>query len=154
MYLSCYLVTVNFDQSVYGVMESDNMVSLRILLSQPSSLPFQVVINTIDVTAESNTCYMLINLAITLCSADIDDYSGGMITVNVSSGVLSQSFRLTIHEDNIVECSETFNVTIASISSCGITVGTNDNIEVIITDNDSKQIIQYFIITVTNHLTI
>ena len=67
-----------------------------------------------------------------------------MIIVNVSSGVSSQSFILTIYEDNIVECSETFNITIASISSCGATVGTNDNIEVIITDNDSKQITQYF----------
>ena len=128
-------------------MESDSTASIRILLSQASPIPFQVVINTIDVTAEGNICnieYKLIHLDITLYSADTDDYRGGKIVVNVSSGVLSQSFRLTIYEDNIVECSETFNITMTSISSW-VTVGDDDNSEVIITDNDSKQTMQYFI---------
>ena len=57
MYLSYYSVVVNFDQSTYGVMESDSTASVVILLSQPSSIPFQVVINTIDVIAEGNICH-------------------------------------------------------------------------------------------------
>ena len=57
MYLTYYSVIVNFDQSTYGVMESDSTASLVILLSQPSSIPFQVVINTIDVTAKGNICH-------------------------------------------------------------------------------------------------
>ena len=42
---------VSFDQSLYGVMEDNGTVSLVIALSQPSSLPFQVIVETIDVTA-------------------------------------------------------------------------------------------------------
>lgn len=51
---------INFNQSTYGVMEGDGTLSIHILLSQPSSVPFQVLINTIDVTAEGT-----FNLAIT-----------------------------------------------------------------------------------------
>ena len=62
-----YLVIVDFDQSAYGVMESDSTVSVGILLSQPSPIPFQVVINTIDVTAEGNICYNIKYMLINLC---------------------------------------------------------------------------------------
>lgn len=78
--------------------------------------------------------YNLCNLWCT----DGDDYSGGKITVNVSTGMISQSFVISIIEDDIVECSETFGVTIASVSSCGIRIGNNNNIKVMIADNDSK----------------
>ena len=52
--------------------------------------------------------------------------------------MISQSFVISIIEDDIVECSETFGVTIASVSSCGIRIGNNNNIKVMIADNDSK----------------
>ena len=42
---------MNFSQSSYGVMEDDGRVTLMIRLSQPSSVPFQVIVNTMDVTA-------------------------------------------------------------------------------------------------------
>ena len=38
-------------QSSYGVMEDDDTVTLTLQLSQTSSEPFQVTINTMDVTA-------------------------------------------------------------------------------------------------------
>ena len=44
---------VTFNQSSYEVMEYDESVTIAILLSQPSSVPFQVVINVTDLTAKS-----------------------------------------------------------------------------------------------------
>ena len=42
---------MNFSQLSCGVMEDDGRVTLMIRLSQPSSVPFQVIVNTMDVTA-------------------------------------------------------------------------------------------------------
>ena len=42
---------VGFSQSSYEVMEDNGTVSLVIALSQPSSVPFQVSIGTMNVTA-------------------------------------------------------------------------------------------------------
>ena len=46
-------VTVSFSQSSYGVMEDDGTVTLVIALSQPSSVPFEVTIGTVNMTASS-----------------------------------------------------------------------------------------------------
>ena len=42
---------MSFSQSSYRVMEDDGTVTLMITLSQQSSVPFQVIVNTMDVTA-------------------------------------------------------------------------------------------------------
>ena len=42
---------MNFNQSLYEVMEDDGEITLTLDLSQASSVPFNVTINTIDVTA-------------------------------------------------------------------------------------------------------
>ena len=42
---------MNFNQSSYEVMENDSLVTLSLELSQVSSVPFNVTINTMDVTA-------------------------------------------------------------------------------------------------------
>ena len=39
-------------------MEGDGIVSIVILLSQPSTVPFQVVINTFNVNAEGKVSYL------------------------------------------------------------------------------------------------
>ena len=44
-------VVVSFNQSSYEVMEDNGTVSLVIALSQPSSVPFEVSIGTMNVTA-------------------------------------------------------------------------------------------------------
>ena len=45
------LVMVNFNQSSYRVMENDGTVTIIMILSQPSSVQFQVMINVTDFTA-------------------------------------------------------------------------------------------------------
>jgi len=42
---------VEFSSSLYEVMENDDEVTLTLDLSQASSVPFNVTINTMDVTA-------------------------------------------------------------------------------------------------------
>ena len=42
---------MSFNQSSYGVMEDDGTVNIMIVLSQKSSVQFQVMINKTDVTA-------------------------------------------------------------------------------------------------------
>ena len=67
-----------------------------------------------------------------------NDYNGGMITVDVPAGVLSQSFQINITDDDVVECNETFSLTIVSVSGCGNVIGYVNTSEVIIIDNDCK----------------
>ena len=42
---------MSFSQSSYEVMEDDGTVTLTLQLSQMSSVPFEVTVNTMDVTA-------------------------------------------------------------------------------------------------------
>ena len=51
---------------------------------------------------------------------------------------MTQPFTVDIVDNNIVECDETFIVTITSVTTCGVTVGNNNRSEVTITDDDSK----------------
>ena len=58
--------------------------------------------------------------------------------VNVTAGVMIQQFTISINDNNIVECVETFTVTISSVTTCGVTIGSVSSTEVRITDDDSK----------------
>ena len=49
-----------------------------------------------------------------------------------------QSLTIPIVDNNIVECNGILNVTIVSVVTCGVTVGSNNISEVIITDDDRK----------------
>ena len=48
-------VMVDFKQSSYGVMEDGGTVTMIMILSQPSSVQFQVIISATDFTAKG-TC--------------------------------------------------------------------------------------------------
>ena len=55
----CLTVVVNFNQSSYGVMEEDGTISITIILSQASSVEFQVTINALNVCAIGNLYYRI-----------------------------------------------------------------------------------------------
>ena len=77
------------------------------------------------------------------------DYNGNPITVNVPAGVTMQPLTINILDNNIVECNETFNVTMVSVTTCGVTIGSNRTSEVMIRDDDGKYkffIVLYYII--------
>ena len=48
--------------------------------------------------------------------------------VYVSARVISQSFTVAIVDNDIVECDETFIVTILSVTTCAVTIGNNNSI--------------------------
>ena len=61
-----------------------------------------------------------------------------MSTITIPAGLMYKRFTINTVDDSIVECSESFNVTIVSVTDSGVTIGNVDNIEVVIVDNDSK----------------
>ena len=67
-----------------------------------------------------------------------EDYNGSSITVNVPAGVTMQPLTISIIDNNIVECNEMFNVTMVSVTTCGVTIGSNRISEVMIRDDDGK----------------
>ena len=67
-----------------------------------------------------------------------EDYNRSSITVNVPAGVTMQSLTINIIDDNIVECDEMFNVTMVSVTTYGVTIGSNRISEVMIRDDDGK----------------
>ena len=69
---------------------------------------------------------------------DGEDYTGGMRVVNVPAGVMTQSVAVAIGDDDNVECSETFIVTLLSVTTTGVTIGNSNRSKVTITDDDSK----------------
>ena len=69
---------------------------------------------------------------------DGEDYTGDVRMISVPAGELTQEFTMTIVDDNITECNETFTVTISSVTTCGVTIGSDSSTVVRITDDDSK----------------
>ena len=69
---------------------------------------------------------------------DGEDYSGDPLIVNVSAGLTMQPLAINIINNDIVECNEIFNVMIVSVTTCGVTIGNNNNSEVMIRDDDGK----------------
>ena len=60
-------VILNFNQSLYGVMEDDGTVTMAMILSQSSSVQFQVIINATDFTA-IGTCYSISYTPVVYCT--------------------------------------------------------------------------------------
>ena len=73
-----------------------------------------------------------------------EDYNRSPITVNVPAGVTMQPLTINLIDNSIVECNEIFNVTIVSVTTCGVTIGSNRSSEVMIRDDDGKY--KFFIV--------
>jgi len=52
---------------------------------------------------------------------------------------MMHSFTISIVNNNIVECDETFNVIIMSVTTCGVTIGSDDRTVVRIADDDGRE---------------
>ena len=96
-------------------MEDDGTVNVMILLSQPSSVQFQVLINTTDTSAIGmqicSYCYYINN---GICIVAGEDYNGSPITINVPAGITMHSLAISIIDNDIVECNEIFNIEMVS----------------------------------------
>ena len=49
-----------------------------------------------------------------------------------------QPLTINIIDNNIVECNEMFSVAMVSVTTCGVTIGSNRISEVMIRDDDGK----------------
>ena len=82
-----------------------------------------------------------------MCAIAGEDYNGSPIIVNVPAGITMQSFTINIIDNDIVECNEMFNITMMSVTTCGVAIGSNRISEVMIRDDDGKY--KFFIVSVT-----
>ena len=62
------------------------------------------------------------------------------MTINIPAEASTQSFEIGTINSGTAECTETFNVTITSVTGCGVTIGNNNISEVKIQDNKSQSI--------------
>ena len=58
--------------------------------------------------------------------------------INISAGESTQSFKIDTVVSRMVECTETFNITIMSVNTCGVAIGNINTSTVMIKDNSSK----------------
>ena len=54
---------------------------------------------------------------------------------------------INIIDNNIVECNEMFNITMMSVTTCGVAIGSNRISEVMIRDDDGKY--KFFVVSIT-----
>ena len=57
-----------------------------------------------------------------------------------------QPITININNNDIVECNEMFNVTMMSVTTCGVTIGSNGISEVMIRDDDGKHM--FFMVSI------
>ena len=60
------------------------------------------------------------------------------MTVTIPAGAMEELFTIDIADGSVVECSESFNVRIISVTGSGVIIGSINNTEVIIMDNDGE----------------
>ena len=71
---------------------------------------------------------------------DVKDYSGDLRVVTVPAGEIAQLFTIAIVDDDVMECDETFTVTILPVTTCAVTISdSSSRTEVMITDDDGRQ---------------
>ena len=70
---------------------------------------------------------------------DVEDYSGDLRTVTVPAGEIAQLFTISVVDDDVMECDETFTVTILSVTTCAVTLSNGSRTEVMIVDDDGRQ---------------
>ena len=61
-----------------------------------------------------------------------------MKMINILAEESTQSFEINTIMSKAVECIETFNISIISVTGCGVTIGSNNTSKVMIKDNGSK----------------
>lgn len=69
--------------------------------------------------------------------------------VSVAPGTMAHQFTVNITNDNTIECTETFNLSISIEKTlCGLS-SNNDDAQVIIIDDDGKYLQLYYICNIS-----
>ena len=146
---------MNFNKSSYEVREDSDEVMIMIVLNQPSSKPFDVMISLMDKTAESinvDVNYVICIFMTVHLNTGGNDYNRSFITIIVPTNESSTLFTINIIDDKIAECDETFALTLSVPSSlCGVISGSVNTSEVMIRDDDGrKSVSDYVVLLLTN----
>ena len=126
-YLICYL---------HCCTANGHHISMSIIIIK--HIIFQNVYRTYVVMCLILSFYFLQKDVEFIVYTDVEDYNGTNITVEVSAGVLTQSFTIDIIDNDVVECDEVFSVTIESVTTCGVTTGNCISSNVTIMDDDGE----------------
>jgi len=129
---------MTFDPSAHIVTENVESLSPTIRLNQPSLETFDLIVTLMDVNTTGMLFFVGVNILYTHNNTAGDDYAQQMITVPVvKSSPQSFSFDINLNDDDIVECTEVFNLVISPTSWCGLT--TVNNAQVTIVNDDGKK---------------
>ena len=101
---------MNFDKSSYEVREDSDVVMIMIVLNQPSSKPFDVILKSAGNT--TNGEYLKICFHKILKSAEDNDYLGSFGVVNIPANEASKLFTIHIINYRTAEYNETFTLTV------------------------------------------
>ena len=68
----------------------------------------------------------------------VEDFIDGTRNVNIPAGKSMVNFTVNTTISEMVECDETFDISMISVSACGVAIGSINNSKVIIKDNAGK----------------
>ena len=124
---------MTFDPPVYTINENVGSLSPTIRLSQSSPEAFNLIVTLMDVNTTGNVIH--IGLCINTHNNTVeDDYTLQTVLVPVArNSPQLLSFDINLSNDDILECTEVFNLVISRTSWCGLT--TVNNAQVIIKDD-------------------
>ncbi|XP_065910088.1 uncharacterized protein [Dysidea avara] len=114
------LITITFSQSAYTTDEDSGAVQVELVSSNPSMTDITVQVNTIDITTNGD-----------------DDYVTGPYNVTLFAGMIRRRFNISIANNNILEHTEVFNLTIDSSSLPSEVLSSDRRLQVVIKDDDN-----------------
>lgn len=113
--------TISFSSTSYSINEAGDAILITVNLNKAGTTPITVNYATSGGTAVSGV-----------------DFTAASGVLTFSPGTTSQSFRVAITNDTVLEPAETFNLTLTNPT--GATLGSTPNATVSITDNDVPSI--------------
>ena len=137
--VNSYLIdaTISFGQQTYSANEDDEKVEPVLVLSNPSSSV--ITLQVIDTRGSATGKYVqLFTIIMDFVGGGVD-YNSGPYSVQFNVGVTRVLLTVSIHDDNILEGNETFNLSIGTSSlPSRVTVGNPGETMVTILANDGK----------------
>ena len=132
--------SISFHQSFYNASENTGSVQVELVLSNPVSFDFTVIIHHRDKSAIGMIASMIMctdNAKLLMCVGG-SDYDAGLYSITIPAGKIRVLFNITIINDNIREEIEWFELYIPTTQDLldRIFFGENLTTNISIEDND------------------
>ena len=137
LYIDC---SISFHQSFYNASENTGSVQVELVLSNPVSFDFTVIIHHHDRSAIGMILLVIMcthNAKLLMCVGG-SDYDAGPYNITIPAGKIHVLFNVTIMNDNMHEEIEWFELYIPTTQELpeGIYFGENLTTNISIEDND------------------